>query len=204
MASEWALFVDGLADIDFTDGGKKIDAAASKAINKITRDKRARAARLIRGQVNLPARYVSPGSKRLWVSEKATPSHLQGRITARGRPTSLARFIQGNARPGKSGVVVEVQPGKSRFMKRAFPIKLPQGSSGVDTKFNLGLAIRLRPGETLQNKVRVRRVEKGLYLLYGPSVDQVFRSLDGTGVANDLVPEIERDLETEFLRLLDL
>ena len=46
--------------------------------------------------------------------------------------------------------------------------------------------------------------DRRLYLLYGPSVDQVFRSRDGTGVANDMVPEIERDLTSEFLRLLEL
>ena len=43
-----------------------------------------------------------------------------------------------------------------------------------------------------------------LYLLYGPSVDQVFRANDGDGVANDMVPAVERNLEREFLRLLEL
>ena len=83
-------------------------------------------------------------------------------------------------------------------------MRLPQGRTLTDTKYNLGLAIRLRPGEKLQNKVAARRVEKGLYLLYGPSVDQVFRSRDGTGVATDLVPDIEQDLSDEFIRLLEL
>lgn len=204
MASEWTVVVEGLRDMDFSGSGKLIERAASQAINKVTRDKRARAARLIRGQINLPARYVSPSGKGLYISKKASPADLEGRITARGRPTSLARYIQGSPKPGKAGVVVEVQPGKARFMKRAFPMKLPQGNAGVDTKYNLGLAIRLRPGERLQNKVRFRQVSKGLYLMYGPSVDQVFQSIDGTGVAKDLVPEIEQDLSTEFLRLLDL
>jgi len=205
MANEWAVFAEGLEDIDFSNAGRDILRAASQAINKTTRDKRAKAARAIRDQINLPARYVSPSGKGLYVSKHASPSSLEGVITARGRPTSLARFAQGTPRAGKSGVVVEVQPGRARFMKRAFPIKLPQGSAfDIETKFNLGLAIRLRPGERLQNKVKARRVEKGLYLLYGPSVDQVFRANDGDGVANDLVPEIERDLSNEFLRLLDL
>jgi hypothetical protein len=105
---------------------------------------------------------------------------------------------------GHAGVYVQVAPGKSRFMKRAFLMRLPQGSTLTDTIFNLGLAIRLRPGEVLQNKVSARKVASGLYLLYGPSVDQVFRSNDGSGVANDMVPEIERDLSAEFLRLLDI
>lgn len=205
MAQEFAVFVEGLTDLDFTKGSAdKIKRAASQSINTITRDKRARGARLIRNQVNLPASYVSPSGKGLYVSKKASPAHLEGRITARGRPTSLARFLTNAPRPGQAGVVVEVAPGKARFMKRAFPIKLPQGQSDVATKYNLGLAIRLRPGERLANKTTARRVSKGLYLLYGPSVDQIFRSIDGTGVANDLVPEIERDLSAEFLRLLEL
>ncbi len=205
MASEFAVFVEGLTDLDFTKGSSdKIKRAASQAINKITRDKRAEGARKIRDQVNLPASYVAPGGKGLYVSQKASPAHLQGKITARGRPTSLARFLTSAPRIGRAGVVVEVAPGKARFMKRVFPLRLPQGSADVATKYNLGLAIRLRPGERLANKTSARRVSKGLYLLYGPSVDQVFRSIDGSGVANDMVPEIERDLSAEFLRLLEL
>mgnify|MGYP001143878705 CR=1 FL=1 len=205
MAQQFAVFVEGLTDLDFTQGSSaKIKKAASQAINTLTRNKRARAAKLIRDQVNLPARYVSPSGKALFVSQKASPSSLEGRITARGRPTSLAQFLTSSPRVGKAGVTVEVQPGKARFMKRVFPLKLPQGNTLTATKYNLGLAIRLRPGERLANKTTARRVSNGLYLLYGPSVDQVFRSLDGTGVANDLVPEIEQELSEEFLRLLEL
>lgn len=205
MAQEFAVFVEGLTDLDFTEGSSaKIKKAASQAINTMTRNNRAKGARKIRDQVNLPASYVAPGGKGLYVSKKASPGNLEGRITARGRPTSLARFLTSAPRIGKAGVVVEVAPGKARFMKRVFPLKLPQGQSDVATKYNLGLAIRLRPGERLSNKTSARRVSKGLYLLYGPSVDQVFRSIDGSGVANDLVPEIERDLSDEFLRLLEL
>lgn len=205
MANEFAVFVEGLTDLDFTKGSEKaIRQAASRAINTVTRNSRAEAARRIRAQVNLPARLVSPSGKGLYVSRTASPTSLESRITARGRPTSLARFVTSSPRIGKAGVTVEVQPGKARFMKRVFPIKLPQGSTLTETKFNLGLAIRLRPGERLANKTTAVRVSRGLYLLYGPSVDQVFRSLDGTGVANDLVPEIERGLSQEFLRLLEL
>lgn len=204
MAAEWAVFVDGLQDLDFISGSEnRIRRAASQAINKVTRDSRAKAARMIRDQINLPARYVSPSGKRLFVSKHAAPTNLESIITARGRPTSLAQYVQGAPRIGRAGVVVEVAPGKARFMKRVFPIKLPQGHALTATKYNLGLAIRLRPGERLANKINARRVDKGLYLLYGPSVDQVFRSHDGTGVANDLVPDIEQNLSGEFLRLLE-
>lgn len=203
--TEWTVFVEGLTDLDL-DGFSQSDRqrAASQAINGMARKYRKKAADTVRSEINLPARYVSASGKGLYISSFATPTNLEGKITARGRPTSLARYLQGAPRAGRAGVVVEVQPGKARYMRRAFPIKLPQGSSGIETKFNLGLAIRLRPGESLRNKVSARKVSKGLYLLYGPSVDQVFRSNSGAGVANELVPDIERDLKTEFLRLLEL
>jgi hypothetical protein len=202
--SDFAVFAEGLTELqDFAELKRDIRLAATRAINKIARDKRSRAARLIRDQVNFPAAYVAPGQKRLYVSKQANRSDLEARITARGRATSLARFTDGG-QVGHAGVYVQVAPGKSRFMKRAFLMRLPQGSTLTDTIFNLGLAIRLRPGEVLQNKVSARKVASGLYLLYGPSVDQVFRSNDGSGVANDMVPEIERDLSAEFLRLLDI
>lgn len=204
MADNWAVFVEGLDDLKQFDGTKQaIRMAAARAINKVTRDGRVEIARDIRDQVNLPASYVAPGQKRLYVSQQATAGNLEGKITARGRATSLARFVQGTPRRGQ-GVRVEVAPGRSRYMKRAFLIRLPAGNSNVDTKYNMGLAIRLRPGETLQNKLTARRMEKGLYLLYGPSVDQVFRARDGSGVANEKAPQLASELEREFLRLLEI
>lgn len=203
--SEFAVFAEGLTELTSLDrASEEIKRAAYRAINKVARDSRVKIARKVRNQVNLPARFVAPGSKNLYVSQQATSGSLSATITARGRPTSLSRFVRGTPKVGTAGVHVEVAPGKARFMKRAFLIKLPQGSASIETKYNSGLAIRLRPGERLANKVSSRKVASGLYLLYGPSVDQVFRSRDGTGVATDMIPEIEQDLTTEFFRLLDL
>lgn len=200
----WAVVVEGLDELQNIKQIKPaIRLAAARAINKVSRDGRVEIARDIRDQVKLPASYVSPSQKRLYVSKMATQQQLEGRITARGRATSLARFVQGTPLPGQ-GVRVEVAPGRSRYMKRAFLIKLRAGKSDIDTKFNMGLAIRLRPGETLRNKANVRRMEKGLYLLYGPSVDQIFRANDGSGVANEIAPSLAVRLEREFLRLLEI
>ena len=202
--SDFAVFAEGLAELDdFKNLKQDIRFAATKAINKIARDKRSRAARIIRDQVNFPASYVSPGQKRLYVSKQATGGDLEARITARGRATSLARFVQGNPKPGKPGVYLTVAPGKSRYASRLFIVRLKGIDGQTDSiRANLGLAIRLRPGESLKNKYSARKLASGLYLLYGPSVDQVFRASDGTGVANSMVPEIQRDLSAEFLRLL--
>lgn len=204
--SDFAVFAEGLDELaTFEDDLRKVRVNAARAINKIARDARAKAAREIREQVNLPARYVSPSGKGLYIDGKASPGNLETVIRARQRPTSLARFVRGRPRPSKAGVYVEVAPGKARFMKRAFIVQLPGLGGSTDPELaNRGLAIRLRPGERISNKVEAVRMESGLYLLYGPSVDQVFRSRDGTGVAKDLVPEIELDLSEEFLRLMEL
>lgn len=203
MAAQFAVFAEGI-EADFLEG---LDTpsrrrAATQALNKIVRDARVDAIRRMRQQVALPKSYFD--QKRFFASF-ATQQTLEARLTAKGRATMLARFVKGSPRVGKSGVYVEVKPGKARFMKRAFLIKLPQGNNAVtDTLFNLGLAIRLRPGETIDNKISSRRIDKGLYLLYGPSVNQVFRANDGDGVANEMTPDVAARLEREFLRLLGL
>lgn len=201
----FAVVVEGLETVrDFGDTKGKIARAAAQAINRTARDQRVRAARLIQAQVNLPARYVSPAEGRLAVSRQASAGKLEAAITARGRPTSLARFVQGSPGFNKAGLTVEVRPGQASFMKRAFLIKLNSGSGRTDTQFNAGLAIRLKPGERIKNKIRQVQLSKNLYLLYGPSVQQVFLDNQGDGVAEDISGETLAKLEREFLRLLNL
>lgn len=198
---QFVVAVEGIETLrEIRELGPKIKFAAVQAINKVARDQRAEAARRITDQINVPKSYVSPAGGRLVVSQQAQRTSLEARITARGRPTSLARFSRGT--PGRAGVTVEVKPGQSSFMRRAFLIRLPQGSALTDTRFNLGLAIRLRPGERLQNKVRQVKLDNGLYLLYGPSVQQVFLDNQGRGVADDLAEPTADYLEAEFSRLL--
>lgn len=204
MAGTFAFFAD-IIEADLLDGlsDKTRKLAAVRAINTAARDGRAQAARLIRADVNFPASYVGPGDRRLYVSKQATRNSLEAKITARGRATSLARFVQGNPTPNAAGVYVEVKPNKVVFLKRAFVIKLPQGQgSSTDTARNLGLAVRLKPGQVLKNKFTARRVASGLYVLYGPSVSQVFRANDDSGVANEMAPGVADQLVAEFLRLL--
>lgn len=201
--AQFAVMVEGVETLrDIKELAPRVKFAAAQAINKVARDQRAEAARRITDQINIPKSYVSPSGGRLVVSQQAQRTSLEARITARGRPTSLARFSKGS--PGKAGVTVEVKPGQTSYMRRAFLIRLPQGSTLTDSRFNLGLAIRLRPGERLDNKVRQVKLDKGLYLLYGPSVQQVFLDNSGKGVADDLAEPTADYLEAEFARLLSL
>lgn len=194
--------VEGLESLaEFTGLDKKVAPAAARAINKVARDQRSKAERLISEQVNFPSGYLSQAQGRLAVTNFAKPSQLAAVITARGRPTSLARFAK--RQTSRTGVTVEVKPGKAIHLKNSFLLKLRAGASQVETKFNMGLAVRLAPGERIANKVRQIQVSKGLYLLYGPSVQQVFLDNSGNGVASDISNETSRRLEEEFIRQVE-
>ena len=176
---------------------------ASRAVNTTATRFRTRGARLIRRQVAFPASYLTPGGGRLVVAKRANPKSLVATIRARSRPTSLARFARG-ATAGQRNVAVQVAPGRLVFLRRAFVIPLRRGTALTDTQRNLGIAIRLRPGERLINKRNSILTRAGLTLLYAPSVQQVFLDAQDTGVAVDISAPAARFLEGEYLRLLRL
>lgn len=198
----YAVVVEGLESLKgFGQMKGRIETAAIRAINKAARDGRAEGARRIATQINIPKRDLGPQAGRLFVAKQAQRGRPEAVIRARSRPTSLAKFVAGEH---KRGVTLSVKPGAATFMRRAFLVKLRQGQQAVtETKFNRGLAIRLRPGEKLSNKIRQVQLGKGLVLLYGPSVQQVFMDNDGDGVAKDISPDILDKMEQEFFRLLD-
>lgn len=199
----YVVAVDGLENIgDIAELDERILRKARQAINSTVRRTRTAAARDIQAQVNFPARYlVNQKSSRLFISEFAEGRSLRAVIQGSERATSLARFASNKSPESarrQGGVSVEVAPGQRKFMKKAFLLRLPAGSTLTDTQNNLGLAIRLREG-SLANKKNLVKVGKGLYVLYGPSVNQVFRS-----VAEDVAPDAANWLEREFVRLMEL
>jgi hypothetical protein len=203
MSSSYVIVAEGFKGLpDFDEADKRIVAAARMAINRTAQRARTAASREMRQQVNFPASYLTGESARLNITRQATNENLEAVITGRQRATSLARFSRdrdaASARR-RGGVSVQVKPGEARFMKGAFLVKLRAGATKTDTQFNLGLAIRLKPGERIRNKTQMQQLDHNVYLLYGPSVDQVFRT-----VREDIAPDAESFLETEFRRLLDL
>lgn len=189
--------LEALSDMDKIP--EKYLRAARMAVNRTVDRTRTASARSIRAQINFPARYLDPAGGRLEVSQRATNANLEGRITGRTRPTSLARFSSG-AEPGQAGVKVQVKTGgAARFLPRAFAIRLRAGSALLDTKSNLGLAIRTASGEKPRGAYKPKQIGENLWLLYAPSVSQVFKSVRG-----DVSPDAADFLETEFLRLLDV
>lgn len=204
MAEEaYVVAIEGLEALqDFDSLSNEIKAAASKAVNAAVTRGRSLSAKRMMQQVNFPTNYLSGADGRLRIKQRASAKNLEAIIEGRFAPTSLARFGVSPSLKGQKalgGANVQVKPGQVKFMRRAFYIKLRRGAEISDTVYNLGLAIRLAPGETLKNKKNVKKLRKNVYLLYGPSVDQVFKD-----VAQDVSPEIEDFLEREFLRLLEV
>ena len=120
---------------------------------------------------------------------------VSGEITGRQRPTSLARFVVGARTAGTRNPSVAVKPGRTSRMGRSFLIKLRGGASGD----NLGLAVRTEAGRSPSGAYRPTKISENLWLVYGPSVDQVFRS-----VREDIGPELATYLRGEFSRLLEV
>lgn len=179
-----------------------VDRASAFAINEAARYGQAESSRRIREQVAFKASYIGsaedPGA-RLRVSKRATPGDLTGIIAGRTRPTSLAQF-QTSAKLGKNGYVrVKVSASRgSRTIPNAFPIKLRRGTGAYEPgNSNEGVAVRLKDGKLPAglNKKQMVQVDGNLYLLYGPSVDQVFRD-----VRFDVQEPVADVLESSFLR----
>lgn len=151
-------------------------------------------------QVAFSSGYLYP--PRFEVSKKATDSSLLATIRGAFTPTPLARFAGAqrtrfatarahNRRVNRPKIRVEIKPGHPIVLPNAFLLTLKNG--------NIGLGIRVKPGEVLHHSVGAKFIATGplagVYLLYGPSVDQVFRS-----VAAEISPDLLLELESEFLR----
>lgn len=153
--------------------------------------------REIEKEVAFPAGYLNDPSK-IGVTQLASNSNLQATISARARATSLARFAMTAPfpTPKKGGVTVTVTPGNPKTIP-GFLVRLKRGASLTEDNYNLGLAIRLKPGQQLINRNSAPTVflDSNIVLLYGPSVDQVFRD-----VAVEQSPAIAGLVGNEFYR----
>lgn len=146
--------------------------------------------RSILDDVAFPKDYLT--DDRIGLRKKARPGDLEAVISARHRPTSLARF----AAPGTSlgsrariGVKVRVKPGKTVVLRQSWLVTLRNG--------NIGLAVRVKPGETFagRNETPNWLVPGRVALLYGPSIDQVFRD-----VSQETAEPIGRMVLQEYFR----
>jgi len=183
-------YFDGLPGITTT--------AARIALNDTARGPALKLARWQMNQeINFPNGYLN--KDRLYVDRLATNANLEAAISGRDRATSLARFATSGTVGKRGGITVQVAKGNSTLLKKAFLIRLKRGRQLDGANYNVGLAIRLGPGETIQNKTIPHTASaslgNGVVLLYGPSVDQVFK-----GVASDISPDVADEAATEFFR----
>lgn len=149
----------------------------------------------IANQVNFPQGYLN--DDRFGFDKRARPNDLTATLVARQRPTSLARFASGSAVGQKGGVRVQVSKGGAgKLFSSAFLVRLRAGTS-LDGG-NLGLAVRLKPGQALNKRDTSRMVhlDANVVLLYGPSIDQVLNN----SVAESETPEVLASVATEFFR----
>lgn len=189
--------IDPALDILAAEPGR-IDKATQLAINRGITRARAAAAREMRSQVKFPAAYLTGENARLRITQRASAGNLEATLTGRQRPTSLARFSKEQTKEAArkaGGVHVQIHPGAAKFVKNAFIVRLRRGA---DELGNVGVAIRVKPGETLRNKKSTAvKLSNNVFLLYGPSVDQVFRT-----VREDIAPDLQDFVENEIKRLL--
>lgn len=192
--------VEGIEDIPDLDAmTPAITRTARRAVNAATDRARKWSADAIREQVAFPASYLRGQDSRLKVVKRAKGNDLESVIRGRFQPTSLARFAKGSRQRDKraGGVTLEIKPGSTTFMRRAFLINLQAGDPSIRNLANVGLAVRSKTKPRVA--YRPRRFADNLWLLYGPSVDQVFRD-----VSQAVQPDVDEYLSREFRRLLEL
>lgn len=190
-----SILAKSLLDVaDYFDSFPEItEQAAVLAVNDAAEDTLPSVKREMRKQINFPSNYLNPS--RLGIRRKAVRGSIEAVISGRDRPTSLARFAEGATPQNSRGrpIFLKVKNGQVRKLARpdgkpsAFLVNLRSG--------NIGLAVRLRPGEKLENSEKAVRLDNNVYLLYGPSVDQVLRD-----VADTETPDIARRVSTNFFR----
>lgn len=190
-----SIVATGLKEaLDFFDEFPEITtSAAVLAVNDSARDTVPAMRRKMLKQIAFPRDYLN--ADRLGIRKKASRGSIEAVISGRDRPTSLARFAEGATPENSRGrpIFLKVKPGQVRKLVRsdgkpgAFLVRLRNN--------NIGLAVRLPPGQSLENSQKAVQLSDNVYLLYGPSVDQVLKD-----VAEEETPDIGRRLTNNFFR----
>ena len=179
--------------------------AASLAINDSARRARSMSKKEIMKQVAFKSSYLGgERSSRLSITDYAKENNLQAKISGRFEPTSLVQFLQNKSsmlgNPGKGFVVgkgkarLRIKPGGITAVDQAFLLRLKNG--------NMGFAVRSETGNIHGSTKQYRIGKTNLFLLYGPSVNQVFNTVRedvSVPVAGYLAGEFDR----QFKRLIN-
>lgn len=193
----YAVYIEGLSetmtDVDVLPD--RVKAAAQLAVNYAARKARTAASRGMRDQIAWSASYLD---NKLTI-KLADGSNLEASIGAQFRPTSLARFAVGAKTPWTRPKTLHVGAATYRPTNdKMIFVPLKRGAAFNEDQQNIGLAVRLKDGDTVKGKYRMKPFGKGLYLLYGPSSAQVLYT-----VAEDIIPDVADWLDTEFARQMN-
>lgn len=181
------------------------EKAAELAVISTSRYGFALAKKRILKQVNLKPSYVD---QNLFVEYGTIGGLKSAVIVGRARPTSLARFdanqLYGPSKSGgrrKTGVSVKVK-NQRKVIGKGFLMNLKRGNQQGG---NVGLAIRLPTGEQIKEKYAqakplYKNQNTDVYLLYGPSVQQVFDDV-APEISPDLTAYLDREFTRQFARL---
>jgi hypothetical protein len=198
VSGAYAVFIEGLSDVatDIEDLPERTKRAAQIAVNTAARRARTAASRAMRDQIAWSASYLD-GKLSI---KLAGQGEFESSIGAVFRPTSLARFATGSKQPWKPARQLHV--GAGRFTSgngQMIFVPLKRGSGPItEDNMNIGLAVRLKDGDTVKAKYRMKPFGKGLYLLYGPSSAQVLFT-----VAEDISPDVAQWVSDEFERQMN-
>jgi hypothetical protein len=203
FSKDFSRSFDGLQDA--------VRKSAAFALNEGARFGRVRQIDKMADEINLPRSYMS---RRMDVA-KAYPGQpvLQAKLRGTHVPVSLSRFLARpslrntpNARSTVGKVSVRVlKKGAAKDMKRAFLVRLRKGKELTSDQYNVGLAMRLPNSAAVTGRKKpLRALDRGtrtsLFLLHGPSVDQLFRREVDTEHA--LNQPVLNAIEREFFRQL--
>lgn len=177
-----SFYGSGLEDILTEAARMAINDTARWAIVKFKED--------MYRNVAFPAGYLDRDD-RLTISKHASNASLSAEIFARSEPTSLAQFAIAASNQG--GIMVNVKRGAMpKRIRRGFIAGLKRGQVA---KGNRGLIVRSEGKPSVAYKPKELKTYPNLWLVYGPSVYQVFRmSMDR------FEPMVQTKLEERFER----
>lgn len=168
--------------------------AASMAVNDTAAWSKTQARILMQSQILLPRETLE--NARFGVRQSATGANPEAVVSASNNPLGLSRFVVSPKVPGAAYPKTRIKVGGRTIQwgqegqkggSYAFLLQTPNGADGV--------ALALRTTTPLRNSRAARKIGRNLYILSGPSVNQMFAR-----IAPELVPRIEERLQGEFAR----
>lgn len=165
--------------------------AQFRSVNRVTTKFRTEASKLIRDQVRLKKGYVD---RHLSITKTASLQNPSSVITARYRPTRLMRFggkqLSTRARKAAGDQMRAIAPGRKQA-----GVSVHVSRQGSRKKMRKAFLLPLNNGNGFGVFTRTGKGRNSVEHLYGPSVNQVFRT-----TMKDLEPTIRRELQAEFKR----